>query len=155
MEWRHSGSPRPKIFRVQKDPEKFLDCLDFLGSRQHPPYWLCSKGPNYKCGALLSLTEQLKEKRHGNVAKGVLFLHDTAPAHRVIATQKKLSYRVSKVLVTHPIVRIWPRRTTTCSLDWKTVERSPFFSYTDVIAAAETWLGRQYSDFWSGLQKLE
>jgi len=25
----------------------------------------------------------------------------------------------SNVLITHPTVRIWPRRTTTCSLDWK------------------------------------
>jgi len=25
----------------------------------------------------------------------------------------------SSVLITHPILRIWPRRTTTCSLDWK------------------------------------
>jgi hypothetical protein len=25
----------------------------------------------------------------------------------------------SNVLITHPILRIWPRRTTTCSLDWK------------------------------------
>ena len=33
----------------------------------------------------------------------------------------------SNVLITHPILRIWPRRTTTCSLDWKKMERSPFF----------------------------
>ena len=33
----------------------------------------------------------------------------------------------SSVLITLPILRIWPRRTTTCSLDWKTIERSPFF----------------------------
>jgi len=25
----------------------------------------------------------------------------------------------TSVLITHPILRIWPRRTTTCSLDWK------------------------------------
>jgi hypothetical protein len=25
----------------------------------------------------------------------------------------------SNVLITHPILRIWPRLTTTCSLDWK------------------------------------
>ena len=27
--------------------------------------------------------------------------------------------RASNVLITHPILRIWPCRTTTCSLDWK------------------------------------
>jgi len=28
-------------------------CLDFLGSRRHPPHWLSSKGPNYQRGVLL------------------------------------------------------------------------------------------------------
>ena len=34
----------------------------------------------------------LKEKRRGKVTKGVLFLHENAPAHRALATQKKLAY---------------------------------------------------------------
>ena len=34
----------------------------------------------------------LKEKRRGKVTKGVLFLHDNVPAHRALATQKKLAY---------------------------------------------------------------
>jgi len=34
----------------------------------------------------------LKEKRRGKVTKGVLFLHDNAPGHRALATQKKLTY---------------------------------------------------------------
>ena len=34
----------------------------------------------------------------------------------------------SNGLIIHPILRIWPSWTTTCSLDWKkTIERSPFF----------------------------
>jgi len=33
----------------------------------------------------------------------------------------------SNVLITHPILRIWLRWTTACSLDWKTIEMSPFF----------------------------
>ena len=38
------------------------------------------------------MKDDLKEKRRGNVTKGVLFLHDNAPAHRALATQKKLAY---------------------------------------------------------------
>jgi hypothetical protein len=34
----------------------------------------------------------LKEKHRGNVTKMVLFLHDNDPAHRALATQKKLVY---------------------------------------------------------------
>ena len=33
----------------------------------------------------------------------------------------------SGVLITHPIFQFWPRRTTTCFLDWKKIENSPFF----------------------------
>jgi len=63
----------------------------------------------------------------------------------------------SNVLITHPILRIWPRRTTTCFLDRKKqLEGRHFSSYADVIAAAETWLNGQPSEFFlSGLQKLE
>ena len=50
MEWRHSGSPRPKKFRVQKFTGNVR--LDFLGSRRHPPHWLSYKGPNYQRGVL-------------------------------------------------------------------------------------------------------
>ena len=53
MEWRHSGSPRPQKFRVQKSAGKVIACLNFLGSRRHPPHWLSSKGPNYQRGVLL------------------------------------------------------------------------------------------------------
>jgi len=45
MEWRHSGSPRPKKFPSAKTRWK-ISRLDFLGSRRHPPHWLSSKGPN-------------------------------------------------------------------------------------------------------------
>jgi hypothetical protein len=34
----------------------------------------------------------LKEKRRGKVTKGVLFLHNNVPAHRALATQKKMAY---------------------------------------------------------------
>jgi len=33
-----------------------------------------------------------KEKRVGKFTKVVLFLHDNAPSHRAIATQKKLDF---------------------------------------------------------------
>jgi len=34
----------------------------------------------------------LKENRRARFTKGVFFLHDNAPAHRALATQKKLAY---------------------------------------------------------------
>jgi len=40
----------------------------------------------------VQLKDILKGKRHGKVTKGVLFLHDNAPAYRALATQWKLAY---------------------------------------------------------------
>jgi len=46
----------------------------------------------YYSSLLMQLKDVLKEQRRGKVTKGVLFLHDNAPAHRALATQKKLAY---------------------------------------------------------------
>jgi hypothetical protein len=63
----------------------------------------------------------------------------------------------SSVLITHPILWIWPHWTTICSLDWKKQLKGCYFlSNAEVIAAKETWLEGQHSEFFlSGLQKLE
>jgi len=45
----------------------------------------------YYSSLLVQLKDILKEKGRGKVTKGVLFLHDSAPAHRALATQKKLA----------------------------------------------------------------
>ena len=64
----------------------------------------------------------------------------------------------SSILITHPILRIWPRRTTICSLDWKKqLKVRHLSSDAEVIAATEIWLDGQPPEFFflSGLQKLE
>ena len=75
------------------------------------------------------LWDTLKEKRHGKVTKGVLFLHDNAHAHRILATQKKLAYLCFQFL-DHP-----PYSLDLAPSDYplfpglkkKIIERSPFF----------------------------
>jgi histone-lysine N-methyltransferase SETMAR len=93
------------------------------------------------------------------VTKRVLFLHDNAPAHRVLATQKKLAYLGFQCIDDQPYspdlapsdYHLFPGLK-------RRIERSPFSSEA-VIAAAKTWLDGQLSDFFffvlSGLQKLE
>ena len=58
-----------------------------------------------------------KEKCRGKIIKGVLFLHDNAPAHRALATQKKLAYLGFQCLDHPPHFPVLSRRTTTCSLE--------------------------------------
>jgi len=105
----------------------------------------------------VQLKDILMEKRRGKVTKGVMFLHEYAPAHRALATQKKPACLGSQYLDHPPILRIWHRRTTTSSLDWKKQLKARHFSSdAEVISAAETWLDGQPSEFFlSGLQKLE
>jgi len=96
----------------------------------------------------VQLKDILKGKRRGKVTKGFLFLHDNAPAHRALATQKKLAYLGFHCL-DHP-----PYSPDLASLDYrlfpglkKQSKGSHFSSDAEVIAAAETWLDGQPSEF--------
>jgi len=94
MEWRHSGSPHPKKFQVQKSVGKVLASIfwdqngivliDYLPKGQ-------TINVEYYLSLLVQLKNILKEKCRGKVTKVVLFLHDSAPAHRAHVTQKKLA----------------------------------------------------------------
>ena len=97
------------------------------------------------------------EKRHGKVTKGVLFLHDNAPADRALATQKKLAYLGFQCLDHSPYspdlspsdYHLFPRLK-------KQLKSRHFTSDAEVIAAAKIWLDGQHSDFFlSGLQTLD
>jgi len=62
MEWWHSGSPRPKNFRVQKSAGKFL-ASNFLDQSGIVLIDYLPKGQTIKAGYYSSLLVQLKEKR--------------------------------------------------------------------------------------------
>jgi len=104
---------------VQKSDEKVLASIfwdqdgilrnDYLPKGQ-------TVNAEYYCFLLVQLKDILKKKRRGKVIKGALFLHDNGPAHRALATQKKLAYLGFQCLDNHSILRIWSRRTTNCSL---------------------------------------
>jgi len=77
-----------------------------------------------------------------------LFLHDNAPAHRALATQKKLAYLGFQCL-DHP-----PYSPDLAPSDYhlfnglkKQLKVRHFSSDAQVIATAETWLDRQLSEF--------
>jgi len=75
-------------------------------------------------------------------------LHDNAPAHRALATQKKLAYLGFQCLDHPPYspdlapsdYHLFPRLK-------KQLEGCHFSSDAEVIAAVETWLDGQLSEF--------
>jgi len=97
---------------------------------------------------LVQLKDILKEKRRGKVTKGVLFLHDNAPTHRALATYKKLAYLGAQCLdnPSHSLdlapsdYHLFPELI-------KQLKDPHFSSDAEVIAAAETWLDGQTSEF--------
>jgi len=82
MEWRYNGSPRPPKYTSANIRWK-ISRLHFLGSRQHSPHCLSSKGSNYQCGVLLisaSATDgHFEEKTPGEGHQGSLVLARQCP----------------------------------------------------------------------------
>jgi len=83
----------------------------------------------------------LKEKCRGNITKGALFFHDNAPAHRALATQKKLRYLGFQCLY-HPLYSpdLAPSEYHQFSGLKKQLKGRHFSSDVEVIAVAGTWL---------------
>ena len=160
MEWRHSSSPSPRKFQVQKSTGKFSPS-NFWEQDSILPIDYLPKGHTinveYYSSLLVQLKDILKEKCRGKVTKGVLFLGDNALAHRALVTHKKLTYLGFQCL-DHP-----PYFPDLALSDYhlfpglkKQLKVRHFSSDTEVIAAAENWLDGQPSEFFlSGLQKLE
>ena len=90
-----------------------------------------------------------QKRRRGKVTKVVFFLHDNAPTYRALATQKKLAYLSFQCLDHAPYspdlapsdYHLFPGLK-------KQLKGLHFSSDAEVIAAAETWLDGQQSDFY-------
>ena len=152
----------PKNSECNNLLENFL--ARFLGSRSHPPHWLTSKEPNYQRGILLISASAIEGHFEGNTPaagrspRGVLFLHENVPAHRALANQKKLAY-LGVHCLDHPPYSPDPAPSEYHVFPGlkKQLNIRHFSSDVEVIAATETWLDGQYTDFFflSGLQRLD
>ena len=106
----------------------------------------------YYSSLLMQLRDIFKEKCRGKVTKGVLFLQGNVLAHR-----RNWSTWDSNFLITHPISRIWLRRTTTRSLDWKNDWNVDIFRPTrrSLLPRRPGWTDNIMNFFLSGLKTLE
>ena len=160
MEWRHNDSPRPKKFRVQKSAGKVLASIfwdqdgilliDYLPKGQ-----LSTRSIAHLCWC--NWRTFWRKNAAGRPPSGSFSCTAVRRLTRHLHPKRNWPTWASSVLITHPILRIWPRRNTTCSLDWKKqLKVRHFSSDAEVIAAADTWLdGQLWIFFFSGSQKLE
>jgi len=120
VKWRHSGLPRPKKFRVQKSAEKVLASI-FWGQDGILLIDYLPKGQTinaeYYSSLLVQLKDILKENRRGKFTKGSCSRMTVPRLTGHLQPRRNWPTWASSVLITHPVLRIWPRRTTTCSLD--------------------------------------
>ena len=122
MEWRHSGSPYPKKFRVQKSAGKFLasifwdqegilliDCLPKGQTINAKYYW----------SLLVQQRTFWRKNATGRLPRGSCSCTTMPRLTGHLQPRRNWPTWTSNVLITHPILRIWHRRTTSCSVDWK------------------------------------
>ena len=151
VEWQHSGSPCPKKFWVQKSG-KFIASIFWDQDSIIIDY--LPKGQTINAEYSLSLLVQLKDFWRKNAAgrsPRVSCSCMTMPrCSGHLQPRRNWSTWASSILITHLILQIWPR-TTTCFLDWKKpLNVRHFLSNAEVIAAAETRLDGQHSEFFFG-----
>ena len=136
-------------------------CLNFLGSRQHPPHWLSSKGPNYQCGVLLVSAgaveghlegKMLREGHQGDLVLARQYLGSPGTCSREGTSLPGLPVSWSPTLFSGSgPVGLPP-------VPWtqKTIERLPFFIRRGGHCCCGDLVGRKtFQIFLSVLQKLE
>jgi hypothetical protein len=109
----------------------------------------------YYSSLVVQLKDILKENAAGSSQKSSCACMTMPRLTGHLQPKRNWPTWASSVLITHPILRIWPRRTTTYSLDWKKqLKVCHFSSDAEVVAVAETWSDGQLSNsfFLSGLQ---
>jgi len=117
----YSGSPRPQEFRVLKSPGKFLASIFYY----QDGIFLIDYLP--KCqtiNAELPISADAiegyfegKTPRAGRSPRGSCSYTTKPRLTGHLQPGRNWPTWASSILITHPILRIWPRRSTTCSLD--------------------------------------
>ena len=122
MEWRHSGSLCPKNSECKNSLENFSP--RYFGIKTASSSLIIFQRPKL---SMLSITHLCccnwrtfwKEKASGISPRMPCSCRKMPQLTGHFTLRRNEPTWASNILITHPILRIWHRRTTTCSLDWK------------------------------------
>ena len=160
MQWKHLDSPPPKKFRTQSSAGKIMATIFWDSSGvlliDYMPHKTTINGQYY--AALMGrLRESIKEKRRGKLAKGVLLLHDNAPAHAARVAQAAIRNCGFEQL-NHPPYSpdLAPSDFYLFRLLKKELRGKRFRDDNELKATTEGWLESQEENFFlKGIQELE
>lgn len=153
-QWKHPFSPPPKKAKVKQSAAKVMLSV-FWDSRgviltDYLPTGRTITGDYYR-KLLTALREKIKKNRRGMLSKGVLLLHDNAPAHTAHQTAQVAETCGYKILP-HP-----PYSPDLAPSDFflfremkKPLRGRRFADNDDVIREVEGWFLGQPGDFYSG-----
>ena len=125
MDWRHSGSPRPN---KKKNPSAKIrwksSHIDIFGIKIAFSSLIIFQRTKLSARSITHLCwckrrTFWRKNVAGRSPRGFCSCTTMPRLTRHVQSRSNWPTWASNVLITHPILRIWPRRTTTCSLDWK------------------------------------
>jgi len=149
MEWRHSGSPYPKNSERKIPLEMFS--LRFFWIKTVSSSLIISQRAKLSTQSITYLCwckwrTFLRKNAAGSSPMGPCSCTTMPRLTGHLQPRRNWPTWASSVLITHPILRIWSRRTTTSSMGWKTIGRSPFFVRSrghccrgDLVGRAKFW----------------
>ena len=124
-----AAHPAPKNSECKNPPEKFSPRI--FGIKRASSSMIIFQRARLSKRSIThlcwSLNDTLIEKRCGKVTKGSWSCTTMSRLTGHLQPRRNWPTWASSVLITHPILRIWPRRTTTCSLDWKNNWKATIF----------------------------
>jgi len=144
MEWRYSGSPRPKNSEYKNPLEKFSP--RFFGIKTASSSLIIFQRAKLSTRSITRLCwcnwrTFWGKNAAGSSSRGFCSCTKMPRLTGHLQPRRNWPTWASNILIAHPILQIWPRRTTTCSLDWKKQLKVRYFSSdTEFIAVAQTWL---------------
>lgn len=159
MQWKHAGSPAPLKARTQPSAGKVMATIfwDTEGVIliDYMPQGSTITG-TYYANVLNQLHDALKQKRRGKLSRGVLLLHDNAPAHSSRMAQATLDACGFEQLCHPPYSPdLAPSDFFLFRLLKKELRGTRFPDNNAVTQATEAWLdSRPHNFFLSGIESL-
>jgi len=158
MEWRHRDSPCPKEFRVLKSAGKVFASI--FGIKRATSSFiifqrtkLSTRSITHLCWC--NLRTLWRKNSTGNSPRWCCSCTTMPRLTGHLQPRSNWPIWASNVLITHHILRTWPRRLPPIPWTEKTKERSPFFFRSGGHFCRGDLVGRKTFGFFCGLQNPE